>query len=166
MNLKFLWIQNRLYTAVTLSVLISAFLCLPPLKAIKVKNFEWNNLKSRLSAAQVELKACKECVIIRKFTKRQDIPSLIDDITREGRALKINFKSISQKEIIDSKDRYLVLPVQMEIEGGYEDIGRYLGALENKNSILTVEGLEIERDKKILPKVPASLAINLYLEKE
>lgn len=165
MNLKFLWIRNRLYAAISLSVLISAFLCISLLKAIRVKSFEWNNLKSRLSAAQVELKACKECVIIKKFTRRQDVSSIIDDITREGRALKINFRSISQKEIIDAKEGYLVLPVQMEIEGGYEQIGRYLGALENKDSIVTVEGLEIERDKKILPKVPASLDINIYLEK-
>lgn len=166
MNLKFLWIRNRLYAAISLSVLISAFLCISLLKEIRIKSFEWNNLKSLLSASKADLKACKECVIIKKFTRRQDIPSIIDDITRDGRALKINFKSISQKEIVSSKDGYLVLPVQIEMEGEYEEISRYLGALENKDSIVTVESLELERDKKILPKVPASLAINIYLEKE
>lgn len=165
MNLKFLWIRNRLYAGVSLSVLISAFLCISLLKEIRIKSFEWNNLKSLLSASQADLKACRECVVIKKFTRRQDIPSIIDDITREGRGLKINFKSISQKEIIDANEGYLVLPVQMEMEGGYEQIGRYLGALENKDSIITVEGLELKRDKKILPNVPASLAINIYLDR-
>ncbi|MDP3804528.1 MAG: type 4a pilus biogenesis protein PilO [Candidatus Omnitrophota bacterium] len=161
--------RNALILSITGIILfiLTAFLYLPLAKEIRVKSYEWNSLRSQLAAAHANLSAAGKESVTKRLIRREDVSSVIDGITKEGRNLRLNFKSISQKEIIDTEDGYLVLPVQMEIEGDYERLGRFFGVLENlEGSIVRVKDFEIRRDDKILPKVSASLAINLYLVKE
>lgn len=161
--------RNALILSIIVIILFisTGFLYLPLAKEIRVKSYEWNSLRRNLSAAHADLLAAGKESVTKRLIRREDCASVIDGITKEGRNLRLNFKSISQKEIKDTEDRYLVLPVQMEVEGDYERLGRFFGALENlESSIVRVENFEIRRDDKILPKVSASLAINIYLAKE
>lgn len=161
--------RNALILSIIVIILFisTGFLYLPLAKEIRVKSYEWNSLRRNLSAAHADLLAAGKESVTKRLIRREDCASVIDGITKEGRGLRLNFKSISQKEIRDTEDRYSVLPVEMEIEGDYERLGRFFGALENlEGSIARVEKFEIRRDDKILPKVSASLAINIYLAKE
>lgn len=153
-------------TAVFLFILI-IFLYLPMAGKLKKKTIEWNSLKSELKVEQDNLKLIQECRIDKKLIKENELSSIIDIITREGRTLFLNFKSITQKELKYARDTCPVLPVQMEIEARYEQLGRFLGALEGlKDSVITIENFTIRRDERILPNIHCSLAMNIYLTQD
>lgn len=101
----------------------------------------------------------------RSLPTQEEISIAIDELTRRGRDLGINFISISPQKIEEIQDLpYGFLPIRMELESGYEDLGRFLGALEGlEESVVTIGGFEIERDERILPKVRTKLEAKMYL---
>lgn len=142
--------------------------------------FVYIPLGNRIGRASRELKAIDgELEIVRvaieargSYGKRslptqEGISIAIDEMTRRGRELAINFISISPQTIEEVKDLpYGLLPIRMELEAEYEDLGRFLGALEGlRESVVTIGSFEIERDESILPKVRTKLEAKMYLVK-
>lgn len=143
------------------------FLYLPVSREVKKKTLEWNSLKSRLTADQDNLKVIKEARVDKKLIQEQDISFVVDVITKEGRRLPLNFKSITQGKLKHDENNQPVLPVQMDIEGGYEQLGRFFGVLENiKDSVITVENFSLKCNDRFSPNIYTSLLINIYLAQD
>jgi len=96
----------------------------------------------------------------------EEVSLAIDEMTKTGRALRINFISISPKEIVQLEDaRYPVLPIHMDLEAEYRDIGLFLGALEGlTESLVTVRSFSIGKDEEILPLVKSKMVVDMYLQ--
>lgn len=142
------------------------FLYLPLAGEIRKKGLEWNSLQDQLGVLQAKLRTIERSDVNKRLLRQSEVSALIDTMTKQGKALLINFKSLTQKEIKTIKEGCAVLPIQMELEGGYEQLGRFLGVLENlKDAIVTLEGFDIRGDDKTLPKISASLTVNIYLTK-
>lgn len=103
----------------------------------------------------------------RSLPTQEEISIAIDELTKRGRDLGINFISISPQRIEEVQDLpYGLLPIPMELESGYEGLGRFLGALEGlEASVVTIGSFEIERDERILPKVRTKLVAEMYIVK-
>lgn len=164
------WLKNKKNLFIVLSIIIFLliiFLYLPLAGTIRKKSLEWDSLKSQLNTAQINLQAIQKNGAGKKLIRQQEASGVLDTITQEGRNLCLNFKSINQKEIRNIENKYAILSVEMEIEGGYEELGRFFGVLEDiENSIVTIESFKIWRDEKILPKISVSLLLNLYLTQD
>lgn len=103
-----------------------------------------------------------------RLIARKEISLSLDEITRTGRMLNINFLSINPREIEKLEGyAYRRLPIYMDLKSKYKDIGIFLGALEElRESIVTVRKFEIERNEKILPLLKSKLVLEMYLEGE
>lgn len=161
------WLKNKKNSFIILSIvifLLIIFLYLPLARTIRKKSLEWNTFKGQLNSAQINLQVIQKSGTNKKLIRQQEASGVLNAITQEGRNLRLNFKSLNQKEIRGIENKYAILPVEMEIEGGYEELGHFLGALEGlESSIVTIESFKIWRDDKILPKISASLVVKLYL---
>lgn len=142
--------------------------------------FLYRPLSIRIGSMSRELAAIeKELVPTRNIIKTQDnlrkkgrlltygeIYLAIDEITRAGRGVNIDFVSISPGEIEKLRaSAHQCLPIYMVLEAEYKDLGIFLGALEElEQSIVTVRSFEMERDEGILPLIRSKLAVDVYLE--
>ena len=144
----------------------AVFLFFPLARAIRKNAIECNSLTDQLNVARTNLKAFQETGVSKRLIQEQEISSVIDTIAREGRSRLLNFKSISQEEIRPVEENHLVLPVNIDLEGDYKQLGLFFGALDNiKDAIVTVEEFQIIRDEKILPKISATVVLNIHLAK-
>jgi len=115
--------------------------------------------------SQTQLLSAKEK---KKLPSLRGVSLAIDELSKLGADNKIDFVSIDprQTQIVSSMP-YQILPIDMVVESEYDDLGRFLGSLENlKQSLVTLERLQIQRDEKILPRLRIKLTVNMYLGKD
>lgn len=149
------------------AAVIAVFLYLPLAREIRKDSSEWRSLNQLLSAAGTYLSVFQGASSGKNLIREEGISSVIDRIAQEGRNNSLDFKSISQDNIKDAAQNHRVLPVVIEIEGEYKQLGIFLGALENiKDALVSVEDFSIRGDERILPKISASLVLNIHLTKD
>lgn len=148
------------------AAIIVVFLYLPLAMAIRKNGLECNSLTQQLNAARTNLGVFKSAGAGKKLIREQDISSVIDVIVQEGRRNLLDFKSISQEEILAIEEKHLILPVRIDLEGDYIQLGLFFGALENiKDALVTVEEFRIRQDERILPQISAAVGLNIHLTK-
>lgn len=122
-------------------------------------------LEERLNAIRNIAKVKDGLRIKGRLLNRKEISMAIDEITKAGRVLSINFLAISPKEIEDVEGQdYQRMPVFMDLESTYQDLGLFWGSLEDlKESIVSVRSFQIYREDNILPRIKSRLVLELYL---
>jgi len=102
----------------------------------------------------------------KRLPSLKEVSLAIDELSKLGADQKIDFISIDPRQTKPAKAMsYQILPIDMIVESEYKNLGIFLGSLESlKQSMVTLEHLEIQRDEKILPKLKARLTVNLYLK--
>ena len=101
-----------------------------------------------------------------KLPSSKEVSLAIDELSKLGADNKIDFISIDPRQTKPAKTMfYQVLPIDMVVESEYKNLGIFLGSLERlKQSVVTLEHLEIRRDEKILPRLETRLTVNMYLK--
>lgn len=146
---------------------LAVFLYLPLAASLRRSALAWEELHNELTLANANLRIYRESGLNKRFILQEDLPSAIESIASEGKALSLDFKSIARKEIRYTAEGYPVIPLEMEIEAEFEKLGEFLGKLEGiKDPIVTIDNLNLRREEKILPKVQASLVLNIHLAKD
>ncbi len=127
---------------------------------------------SEVKALELEMISARQAIQSRdKFRQtgnlltRRKISLAIDEITKMGALENISFVSISPQKISKPKgSKYPVLPIWMNLQSEYKDLGIFLGALEGLGeSIITVKSFQIEVDQQILPQIKTDLVVEVYL---
>lgn len=156
-----------LIAAVVIGLLIVLGLFVLPLKkAITRKAQEYKGLQAQLILGYQNQKIFQRNGVPKKLIGQKDVAAVIDSITKEGRRLALNFKSLSPQEPVDANAAYAALPVRMELEGDYKQAGLFLGALENLNgALVSVDSFHIIHEEKIFPKLLISFTVHIYLTK-
>lgn len=143
---------------------LALFIYLPLLKEVKRKGAQWNGLKGQLEAARLNAEILLTSGVSKKLIAQSEVTSAIDAISKAGRSLFLNFRYLSQEEI-RSENGYAILPLRMEVEGEYGQLGAFFGALENiKDIIVAVKDMQIKRSDNTLPKLSAVLTLYIYLK--
>lgn len=107
----------------------------------------------------------------RVLISEEDISLAIKALTEHGGLAKhdklkgIDFISISPKEIKEGKDaQYKILPVEMEIESTYEELGVFLGSLDDlEKALVKVKSFDITPNKEDSSRLTTDLAVEIYL---
>ena len=153
-------------SAVFITFVLVVFLYLPLISTNNKKAKELNGLQEDLSLSLANLKAVRQDPGEKIIIKEGGASAFIDAITREGKALDVDFKSITQKDVRPVEDGYMLLPVLMEISARFENIGRFIAFLENSSAGFAVmDSFQIVRDERAMPKLSAILQVNIYLQK-
>jgi len=90
----------------------------------------------------------------------------IEEITACGSSQKVNFISFSPGQTEENKDlRYKILPVDMQITATYQNLGLFLGLLnELKSAIVTIESLKVfPYSEGTAATCKAEIKLNIYL---
>lgn len=93
----------------------------------------------------------------------KDMPIVIDELTKYGKGMGVNFQSIKPREVIKDAQPYKILPVEMRLEATDRQFSDFLGSLDGlKKSLIRVESFDIapvERDKAVLS---GTVVIDIY----
>lgn len=145
---------------------IPFFVYIPMGRQIKFKTLEWIALKNELNAGYRNLELFQRNGVNKKMVSPKEVSAVIENITKEGKKLMLNFKSISQREQIERPEGYSILPVEMQIEGQYKQLGEFLGCLEAmQDALVAIDNFKASYDEKIAPKLSIVLTLNIYIEK-
>lgn len=141
---------------------------LPLMKGLKAKYSEYKATENDLFECRNIIEPAERVGRERALTAEEDISRAIDELTSYGRLRGINFISISPKEIIEEKDlRYKVLPIEIEIESTYNELGAFLGSVDElEKGLFKVKSFEIAADKKDASRLITDLVVNIYLSKD
>ncbi|MBI3315781.1 MAG: type 4a pilus biogenesis protein PilO [Candidatus Omnitrophica bacterium] len=87
----------------------------------------------------------------------------MDELTQEGKAKDIRFTAITPKPAETTPEpRYRTLPIELKIEARFEDLGRFLGALENlEKTLVTVNRFRVVPDEKNPGKIKSDVLVRM-----
>lgn len=159
---KNVWI---LLSGLAIAVLLLVYL--PLLAQVRKKDQELAGLIRQLSASGSELSGLSGDAGGKKIVGEAEASALVDRITREAKSCLLDIKSAAQKEIRAIEDGYEALPLQLEIESSFEQLGVFLGRLDSlEDGLVSVDSFQILGAERLGPKVSAFLSLNLYLQKD
>jgi len=111
------------------------------------------------------IKAAGEIEGRRVLVTEEEVSYINDEFTRYGKSKGVDFISIDPGEIQKEKGSdYKVLPVEIEMESTYKQLGAFLGSLDDlEKGLVTVEGFSIVPDPDDATKLITELTVNIYL---
>ena len=151
--------------AIALFFAIFIFVYFPALKEIRKKNVLWKSLSEQLKTVE-GLRDFQKTGISKRLISHEELSLVLDKITERAKARFINFKSITQEQIM-VLNGYRVLPVKMELEGDYKQLGLFIGDLENlQDALVTVENFQANSGENALSRILCFLTLNIYIAQE
>lgn len=124
------------------------------------------DLEKEVRAGRKEFSLFKEGLI-----EKIEISQAISKLSQGGERYELKFLSIKPRDIREAEIVCIgpgisccKLLITMDIEGRYNNLGRYLEELENLPLITRVEHLEIHGKSDVLPNIKAVLILALYVK--
>ena len=151
--------------AVAIVIIIFVLMAAPLLTKVRALGSEVKALDQEMMSARQAVELQDKFQQTGNLLTRQKVSLAIDEITKVGATQSINFLSISPQKIMRIEgSKYPVLPIQMELQSEYQDLGTFLGALEKlEGSIATVKSFQIERDQQNLSQVRTMIVVEIHL---
>ena len=137
----------------------------PLIKDLKSMELEYRTFEISLSNTKEAISGFPKMVADKKLISEQEISLALDELTKQGKFLGINFLSMKVEAIQESEgQQYRMLPVSMETESSYEVLGEFFGSLDLlKQSLVTVKNFHIALDKEVGDKLKTDMTVYLYL---
>ena len=167
------WTRER----IRLAAVVAAFIFMVTLYAILFRPLQTElGVKGR-EAKTEETKAEEGRSIIDSMRRSQvrsglltasEMSLAIEELTRRGKELGIEFISMSPGEPVKEPDSvYEIIPVRLELLSNYEDVGFFLGMLDELDSgLATVSDFAATPEPGVSSRVKTSLTIHMYLAGE
>jgi type IV pilus assembly protein PilO len=110
----------------------------------KTKSFEAANLEAY--RAQMEEMNSTFKSLISRLPSKTEIPGLLDDIGARGTesGLKINDVTIEEQKVAEY---YIEVPIKINVDGGYHDIGGFVSGVAGMPRIVTLHDYVITKKK-------------------
>jgi Tfp pilus assembly protein PilO len=101
----------------------------------------------------------------RVLISEREAASGIDEFTKHGKSLGINFLSMRPGNVIIPEGMpYKILPIEMEIEATGEQFVKFAGSIDElKKAIVTVKSFDITSDKDDDRILKIDMVIDVYL---
>lgn len=116
-------------------------------------------LQSKIARLEVEWERAQEML-----PKAKEIPRLIQEISNSGAKAGVSFKLFKPSGPIPQKN-YSEIPVQIKVECGYHQLGRFLSNVGNLARIVNVPSVKIKPGNKRTIEADLS-AITYTVEKQ
>lgn len=154
----------------------------PIRRSVAVKKYEWKRLGAQLSENRAKIqsssKTDKSAIetqledLRRRLPAKSSAAAILDELTKRGKELNIEFVSITPQEgrAISPPQgdnagalKYKILPIEINMRGGYRNLGEYLGIVENlETGFATVGEFHVKKDEKAPPKLIVRLVVYAY----
>jgi len=139
----------------------------PLVNEAKVKFTEYRALRADLARREDIISSAGAFHEERVLMTEKEASRAMDELTKYGKEAGVNFKSIGTKEIDRTKsEHYLILPIEIEMESTYKELGAFLGSLdEMNNGLVKVQSFSIMPGKKNPSRFRTQLFLDMYLSK-
>ena len=158
--------EHIILGASILAAIIVAYLLFfnPLIRTLNIKRSESRSIEGQLLEMHDTIRLAGNGTEGRVLLAERDASLAIDELTKHGKSMGINFISITPKEIIKSSDsQYKILPVEMVVEATDQQFSMFLGLLDAlKKSVITVESFDVAPDKDNPAQVKATIIIDMY----
>lgn len=123
-------------------------------------------LESEMTAVREALDRSKTIKRGADFVSRNEVSRAIDEMAKVGAAMNINFIATSPQKIEQPEGMdHSVLPIRMQIQSDYKDLGAFLGALEHlEKSLVTVREFSISGEPSVLPRLSTEIIVEIHLK--
>ena len=163
--------RNRLYLNLGMGGFILAiglyfFLYGPLLKKLRVQGNECRTLEAEVLQARNLIALFKQRETQKTLISEKEVSQTIEEITREGNKLGINFVSVTPRTAMPvTGQTYQVMPIEMEIESTYQSLGEFLGLFDDlKGSLIKMSDFNVtKKGQQSENKILAVVTIHLYL---
>lgn len=137
----------------------------PLMRQLKTQYLEYRSIENEVLECRNIIESAGRAYGERVLMTEEDTAAAIDELTRHGKLQGINFVSISPKEIKKEEGtQYKILPIGMEIESTYEQLGTFLGSLDElEKGLIKVEKFGIAPDKEDTSRLTTDLVVDIYL---
>lgn len=154
-------------TAVVITLIIYVVLYKPLMDKLNMSYTECKLCESRAADACRVIEVAGKVSGDRILVAEKDILFAMDELTKHGKAMGINFVSMKPGEVIEDKTaKYKILPVDMEIAAQDEQVSNFIGSLDDlKKVVIKVRSFDITPDEHDRAKVKARLTVDMYLSK-
>ncbi len=152
-----------LWGGVAMLFLLSWVLYNPQLAAVHRLSREWHLLNTELGDARRVVDRIREG----KGPSLQPIdslPEVLGELNTVARSHQVEILEVTPSHPLPGGSPDLeILPVELQVEGGYRALGEFLGALGKTHSlgVAFVRRITMDRDERILPRLRARLSIDL-----
>ena len=139
----------------------------PIIKRLKVSYAECKLCESQVADARSVIEMAGKTSSDRILVAEKDTLFAMDELTKHGKAMGINFVSMKPGNIIDDNTaKYKILPIDMEIEAPGEQVANFIGSLDNlKKVVMKVKSFDITPDEHDRTRVKTKLTVDMYLSK-
>ena len=167
-KINFRWSKGTIaVTAGAAAGVLLLFMLVMPLwaKAVRLSG-EVKALESEMTAVREALDRSSKIKRGADFVSRNEVSRAIDEIAKVGAAMNINFIATSPQKIERPEGAdHPVLPIRMQVQSEYKDLGAFLGALELlEKSLVTVREFSIRGEPAVLPRVAAEIIVEIHLK--
>jgi Tfp pilus assembly protein PilO len=116
-------------------------------------------------AAAKKIDSKKVFITERALITEEDISVAIAELTGKKKLHDVNFVSITPGDIEKQSDpRFKIMPVSIKTESTFEDIGMFLGLLDDlEDGVVTLRSFKITPNKNNPVKLESAIVLNLYL---
>ncbi len=164
--------KERLITIVSAAGVIIVlglylFLYQPLINKLRRAHLECKKIEAEVLRAHEAISSLKTTPIEKKLIGEEDASLAIDELTRQGKLQGINFISITPKQIERQLAPYKILPIEIETESSYENLGIFLGKLDDLKTSLVKVGKFDTTPNELNPKtLITKLSVSMYFEDE
>ncbi len=142
------------------------FLFQPRIKELKIHFLNCSQTEEEVNNVRNLVTAYKSSSQKKVFASEQEISNSIDELARKGKAMGIDFLSITPRAKENSNPEYQTMQVEMEIESNYRALGAFLGSLDKlERSFLTARGFHVvpRHDGERKGRLRTRLTLVMYL---
>lgn len=153
-------------SAIAVIILLIYFIFYAPLvKKLKVSYRECKSCETEVFATRNIIESVSKTQEGKTLITEDDISLAIDELTRHGKSMGINFISIKPKEIIGKiESKYKVLPIEIEIESKDEQFSEFLGSLDElRKSLIRIKSFDLTPNKEDRTRLNAKIIVDMYL---
>jgi len=169
-------LQRILISAVTMIIIIAAFVyffCLPNLQEIDRLKNEISKTEKKLAEtkekaadleayrAKMEAARAKFTVVSRALPLKDEVPSLLTNVSQAGKDSGLSFLLFEPKAEI-KKDFYAEIPVNMQLSGGYHDLGEFFDELSGMSRIVNVRHFRLDSSNEETSKLNIDCTAETY----
>ena len=164
--------KERMLIAVSLAIAAIALgvyfvLYAPLMSELKTKYLMYKSVEKAVNQCRYTIESAGEVYGQRVLISEKDVSHAIDELTKHAKLNGINFISMSPKKIKKEKNsQYKILPVEMKIKSTYEDLGAFLGSVDDlEKGLIKVKYFNIIPDEEDPSRFMTDLIIDIYLRK-
>lgn len=138
----------------------------PLTSELKVKYLECRAIESDVMDMHTAIETTGKLYGDRILPTEEEVNSAIDELTTQESKLEgVNFLSIKPKEIKKEKGaEYKIMPIEMKIESSYEQLGIFLGSLDDmEKGLAKVKSFDMDRDETKPGRFITDVVIEVYV---